>query len=103
MGLDDFFQSKNWEIVDLQTIPPREAQYSKYNDISLSNKSKSLFKYYAPKGIYQHRKEAIRVFLEGKHICLTTGTIEHFIINFSKDIAVFGTQNPSGFGPIGFS
>jgi len=25
MGLDDFFQSKNWEIVDIQTIPPREA------------------------------------------------------------------------------
>lgn len=74
MALDDYFQSKDWEIVDVQRIPPREAQYYGFDDISLSKQSRSFLYYDAPKGIYRHQKEAIKGFLEGENICLTTGT-----------------------------
>ncbi len=74
MGLDNFFHSKDWEIVDVQRIPPRQAQYYQYDDITLSNQSRGFLEYDAPKGIYQHQKEAMEGFLEGENICLTTGT-----------------------------
>ena len=55
-------------------MPQREARYHEYNDVSLSNQSKGFLEYDAPKGIYQHQKVAIKGFLEGENICLTTGT-----------------------------
>ena len=74
MVLNDFFHSKNWEIVDIRRIPPRQARYYQYDDVGLSNQSRSFLEYDAPNGIYQHQKEAIKGFLEGENICLTTGT-----------------------------
>ena len=74
MDLHDYFESKNWEVVNVQSIPMREAQYYGHNDISLSKQSISFLDYNASKGIYQHQKEAIKRFLEGENVCLTTGT-----------------------------
>ena len=74
MCLDDYFRSENWGIVDIQRIPARKAQYYGYNDISLSNQSRSFLANDAPKGIYLHQKAAIKGFLEGENICLATGT-----------------------------
>ena len=74
MGLDDYFQSKNWNIVDVQRIPSREAKYYGYTDIGLSSQSRNFLEDFLPKGIYRHQKEAIEDFLAGKNICLTTGT-----------------------------
>ena len=74
MGLDEYFQSKNWNIVDVQRMPSREAKYYEYTDIGLSNQSIKFLEDTLPKGIYRHQKEAIEGFLAGKNICLTTGT-----------------------------
>lgn len=74
MGLDDYFRSKDWNIVDVQRIPSREAKYYGYTDIGLSKQSRNFLKSFLPKGIYHHQKEAIKGFLAGKNICLTTGT-----------------------------
>jgi len=39
MRLDSFFYSKDWGIVDVQTIPPHQAKYYQYDDISISNQA----------------------------------------------------------------
>ncbi|GBD38495.1 ATP-dependent RNA helicase SrmB [bacterium HR37] len=74
MGLDNYFQSKKWSIVDVLTMPSRKAEYYGYADIGLSNQSRKYIKDSLPKGIYHHQKEAIKDFLAKKNICLTTGT-----------------------------
>ena len=74
MDLDDYFQSKNWNIVDVQRNPAREARYYGYTDIGLSNQSRKFLEDSLPNGIYHHQKEAIEGFLIGENICLTTGT-----------------------------
>jgi len=75
MGLDGYFQSKNWNIVDVQRIPPREAKYYGYTDIGLSEQSRKFLEDSLPtRGLYRHQKEAIEGFLSGENICLTTGT-----------------------------
>jgi DEAD/DEAH box helicase domain-containing protein len=74
MGLDGYFQSKKWEIVSTLKIPSRKAKYYIYNDIGLSNQSINFLEHSTPKGIYHHQKEAIKGFLAGENICLTTET-----------------------------
>ena len=73
MNLDDYFQSKNWNIVDVLRMPSREGKYYGYTDIGLSNQSRKFLEDSLPKGIYRHQKEAIKGFLTGENICLTTG------------------------------
>jgi len=74
MNLDDFFQSKKWSIIDVQRIPSREAKYYGCTDIGLSNQSIKFLKESLSNGIYLHQKEALKAFLGGENICLTTGT-----------------------------
>lgn len=74
MCLDEYFQSKNWNIVEVLKIPPREAKYHGYEDIGLSTQSIKFLENSLLKGIYLHQKEAIESFLVGENICLTTGT-----------------------------
>lgn len=74
MVLDEYFQSKNWNIVDVLRIPSREAKYYGYVDIGLSNQSRKFLEDFLQKGIYRHQKEAIEGFLNRENICLTTGT-----------------------------
>lgn len=73
MTLDDYFESKNWNIVDVLEIPSREGRYYGCTDLHLSNRSLEVLKAF-PKGIYLHQKEAIKDFLSGENVCLTTGT-----------------------------
>jgi DEAD/DEAH box helicase domain-containing protein len=74
MVLDNYFKSKNWNIVDVQRIPSREAKYYNYIDIGLSKQSRNFLEDTLPKGIYRHQREAIESFLIGENVCLTTGT-----------------------------
>ena len=74
MMLDDYFQSKNWNVVDVQRISPRESKLCGYDDINLSIQCRSFLESKFPEGIYRHQKEAIEGFLAKENICLTTGT-----------------------------
>jgi len=74
MGLDEYFQSKNWTIVDVQRIPSNDGKYYGYTDINLSSQSLKFLKSFLSKGIYRQQKEAIEGFLTRENICLTTGT-----------------------------
>ncbi|MBT9147120.1 MAG: ATP-dependent RNA helicase SrmB [Syntrophomonadaceae bacterium] len=71
--LDEYFQSKNWNIVDVQMMPSHEASYYGYVDMGLSSQTMNFLERSAPQGIYRHQKESIQDFLAGKNVCLTTG------------------------------
>lgn len=74
MSIGDFLRHHKWNIKDTQKIPSRQAEYCPYNDLNLSTHSIHFLKFAFPKGIYRHQKEAIKGFLSGDNICLTTGT-----------------------------
>ncbi|MCL0074329.1 DEAD/DEAH box helicase [Dehalococcoidia bacterium] len=72
--LDQYFQSENWNIVDIQTIPERKAKYYPNSGIGLSTQTVKFLERSAPQGVYSHQKEAIQDYLAGENVCLTTGT-----------------------------
>jgi len=65
---------KGWNITNVQKILPRKAEYYRHTNVDLSDQSKTFLENFFPNGIYLHQKEAIEHFLDGKNICLTTGT-----------------------------
>lgn len=71
--LDQYFQSKNWNIVDIQMMPSHEARYYEYGDVGLSSQTVNFLEHSAPQGIYHHQKESLQAFLTGENVCLTTG------------------------------
>ncbi|MBP9037397.1 MAG: DEAD/DEAH box helicase [Candidatus Cloacimonas sp.] len=74
MNLNYYFQSKNWNITDVQRITPRKGELYGYDDVNLSSQCKNFLEHDYPKGMYRHQKEAIKGFLAGMNVCLTTGT-----------------------------
>jgi DEAD/DEAH box helicase domain-containing protein len=73
MTLQDYFQSHNWAVVNVQNLPAKQAQYQSYYDIGLSSQTLSFLQQSAPQGIYLHQKKGIQDFLAGQNVCLTTG------------------------------
>jgi len=83
MEIKQFLTSNKWEIVETLSIPPREAQFHKVDDLSLSKASMSLLnddKY--KNGLYLHQKEAIRLSQQGENVCLATGTASGKTLSF---------------------
>ncbi len=74
MEIADYFKSKNWGIADVFQIPSRQATFYASDDLDLSVQSRSFLCDDVPEGIYLHQKEAIKDFLNGENVCLTTGT-----------------------------
>jgi len=74
MHLDNYFQSKRWNVVDILRIPSRPVTYYDYIDIGLSKYSIKFLNNFLSSGIYQHQKKAIEIFLQGNNVCITTGT-----------------------------
>jgi len=72
MNLDNYFRSKNWNIIDIQKIASRKAKYYGYTNIGLSNQSIKFLENSLPRGIYLHQRKAIENFLAKENICLTT-------------------------------
>lgn len=74
MQIADYLRDKDWAIVDTFQIPSRQADFYTSDDLELSVQSQRFLHDGAPEGIYLHQKESIKAFLDGKNICLTTGT-----------------------------
>jgi DEAD/DEAH box helicase domain-containing protein len=64
----------NWTLVYEHIIPEKKAEYIGFEDLNLSSKSRQYLKEACPKGLYLHQREAIKRYLEGNNICITTGT-----------------------------
>ena len=74
MPLDNYFQLKKWNVIDILKIPSRQGRYYDYTNIGLSYQSIKFLNNFLSDGIYQHQKKAIEIFLKGSNVCITTRT-----------------------------
>lgn len=73
MKIADEFISKGWSLAHTIQLPPRTKELFSVADLILSPSTKKYLTDAVP-SVYQHQKEAIRAFLSGAHVCMTTGT-----------------------------
>lgn len=74
MDIKNFLENDSWHVVDTQITPARAQQLFSIDDLSLSPASQRYINQAYPAGIYRHQKEAIKRYLAGENVCLTTGT-----------------------------
>ena len=67
-----FFEEAGWRVVHTTNQKGREAKREFVNDFSLSKMTMETMGRY--NGIYSHQKEALRLFLNGRNVCLSTST-----------------------------
>lgn len=68
----EFFEKEGWNVIHTLEREGRKAVRVTVDDLSLSKMTLDVVKCYD--GIYSHQKEALRVFLEGGDVCLSTST-----------------------------
>jgi DEAD/DEAH box helicase domain-containing protein len=71
--LREFFAAGDWTIVHEESRPAKPAEYTSMIDLPLSAEARRLTEAY-PNGIYAHQHEAIRRFLGGSNVAITTAT-----------------------------
>lgn len=74
MQLNDYFTREGWRTVGAQIVPAREARYRGPDGLELSGAARAFLAEAAPRGLYHHQWEALKACLEGRNVCLTTGT-----------------------------
>jgi len=94
MILQQFFQSKDWQIVDQIKVPGREGKSIPITELSLSEKTKQTLSKIFPNGIYHHQKTAIDSVTDGNHICLATGTASGKSLVFFVSALELLTKHP---------
>lgn len=94
MEIKQFLLSNKWGIVETLSIPPREAQFYKVDDLLLSKASMKFLNDGFPKGIYFHQKEAIKLSQQGENVCLATGTASGKTLSFQVAAIEQLVKNP---------
>lgn len=74
MKINEYFNQNGWKIVDVLTIPSKNSEQFSCVNMNLSEPSNNFLKNTVSNKIYLHQKMALEKFINGKNICLTTGT-----------------------------
>jgi len=74
MDLEHFFLSNEWGLVTTLHTDPRPEKKFEIDDLSLSSECIRYLGSAFPEGLYQHQKEAIKQFMAGRNVCMTTST-----------------------------
>ncbi|HAL61567.1 MAG TPA: hypothetical protein DCP08_04060 [Chloroflexi bacterium] len=72
MDIEDYFSERGWSVTYTTSIPPREAEVFQTDDLPLSSATRDYLQSRFSKGLYRHQKEAIRHFVAGNNVCMTT-------------------------------
>ncbi|RPJ42337.1 MAG: DEAD/DEAH box helicase, partial [Chloroflexi bacterium] len=94
MGFREFFDTNHWKVVDVLATEPREAQLFPVDDLPLAPASREFLARAYPAGIYNHQKEALRQSLEGKNVCMVTGTASGKSLVFQTAAIDLLARNP---------
>lgn len=70
----EFFKDHQWNIVDVLKTEGRKPELFSLDGLSLAENSLQYLMKAYPEGIFHHQKEALKKYLDGKNICLITGT-----------------------------
>ncbi len=74
MAMIEFLEGEGWKTSAVLTTPSQEESYHATDELGLTSTSQGYIDTAYPEGLYKHQKEAIHSFLEGEHVCLSTGT-----------------------------
>lgn len=74
MTLHDFLSTERWELVHATSLPAIEARLTSFHDLAITENARKYLTHRFPAGVYEHQRMAIQCILDGKHVCLTTGT-----------------------------
>ncbi len=94
MGFVEFFDTNHWKVVDVLATEPREAQLFPVDDLPLAPASREFLARAYPAGIYNHQKEALGQSLEGKNVCMVTGTASGKSLVFQTAAIDLLARNP---------
>lgn len=72
-ALETFFRERGWAVRHKDVREEQQASYVQHEALSLSSASKDALSPF-PNGIYEHQYEAIRTYLEGANVAITTST-----------------------------
>lgn len=95
MGILESMKEKGWGIVHSRILPGRKAGLFPIEDLKLSNFTGIYLREKFPKGLFLHQKEAVKTFLEGKDVCMTTGTASGKSMAFYTSAIETLVKNPS--------
>ncbi len=65
--------ASGWRVVHARVLPGRAAGFLPVGDLPLSPPAKRALAAF-PEGVYHHQKRALQEFLDGRDVCLATGT-----------------------------
>jgi DEAD/DEAH box helicase domain-containing protein len=74
MNLAELLTYAKWEIVHTEHLPAQPARFVAFEDLPLGAAAQAFLTQKFPAGIYEHQKLAIKLALQSKNVCLTTGT-----------------------------
>ena len=72
--MQSFWEKLGWACVATLPLPCREKRLFSVEGLALRPETAAYVRAFAPEGVYLHQKEALMRYLEGKSVCLTTGT-----------------------------
>jgi len=94
MEIQNYLSAINWGLAWKDSMPASDAKYYTTQDLKLSNASRIFLKTFE-KGIYLHQKEAIQNTIEGKNVCISTGTASGKTLAFHVAALEHLSRNPS--------
>ena len=71
--IEQMAHDAGWQVVHCRVMPERRGTFRSCRDLPLSAASQKVLEE-LPNGIYQHQYEGLRAFLDGKDVCVATGT-----------------------------
>lgn len=74
MNFLDSLEDNGWQVVYKHLIPSRSKEVYNIDDLELSEFNKRYLNTSFPEGLYKHQKEALKRFISGQNVCITSGT-----------------------------
>ncbi|MEJ5226814.1 DEAD/DEAH box helicase [Thermodesulfovibrio sp.] len=74
MNFLDSLEDNGWQVVYKHLIPSRSKEVYSIDDLELSEFNKRYLNSSFPNGLYKHQKEALKRFINGQNVCITSGT-----------------------------
>lgn len=94
MGIEDYFSERGWSVTYTTSIPPREAELFQTDDLPLSSATREYLESRFSGGLYRHQKEAIRHFIAGNNVCMTTSAASGKSVPFYVAALELLNRNP---------
>jgi DEAD/DEAH box helicase domain-containing protein len=94
-GENDYFSTRGWRVAHTIRLPSRKPETLQVDDLPLSTPNRRYAEASFPEGVYLHQKEALREQLDGRNVCITTGTASGKSLVFYMSAIELLAQSPA--------